>query len=189
MSKRGWFIFGGTALLGIELCVAGYKFLEKEWQKKVEVAKQEQRRCAARYARFKTPVPVRVLTGPPRLPDVWKRIWTDAFDRVREGQSEAEVEEVLGQPIYTRCDVDQAGDRFEGSVWQYTMWMPPDTQDNHKNNTIQIKFGHDGRVQDKSMMNVVTLYRKPVPLPSATATPPANGTATPAGSPATAVYK
>lgn len=172
--------------MGIGLCIAGYKFLERKWQKKVEVAKQEQARCEARYARLKTLVPARVLAAPPRLPDVWKRIWTDAFNRVREGQSEAEVEEVLGQPIYTRCDLNQAGDRFEGSVWQYTMWMAPNMPNG--NNTIQIEFRPDGRVQDKSMMKVVNLYRTS-PSPDAAATPPTSGTATPAGSPARAVNK
>lgn len=188
MTKRGWFIRGVTALLGIWICIASYQLLEREWQKKGKAAKEEQGRCEARYARFKTPL-VRRLVAPPAIPDVWARIWTDAFNRVREGQSEAEIEGILGQPVYTRCDVNHAGDRFEGSVWQYTIVMPPNEPNNVQNNTIQIVFGPDGKVKDKGMMHVEFLYMKPPPSPSAAATPQVRGTATPAVSSATAVNK
>ena len=179
MSKRGWFILGVMALLGL---VVIYRFLEKEHEKKVNAAKEEQGRCEARNARFRlathramTDV---VVVAPPNLST---QVWMQALERVREGQSEAEVEETLGQPIYTRCDVNQAGDRFEGSVWQYTMWMAPDMVNSIKDNTIQIVFGPDGKVEEKSMMHVENLYMKPGLSPS--------GTATPAGSPAAAVNK
>jgi hypothetical protein len=183
VSKRGWSTLGVIALLGIWLFVAGYWFLEKKhalWQKRVNAAKEEQRRCEIRNMRFKITAN-RVLTAPPAIPDVWARIWTDAFNRVREGQSETDVEEILGQPLYTRCDVNHAGDKFEGSVWQYTIALPPNMVNSIKNNTIQIEFGPDGKVVDKSMMHVVNLYMKPSLSPS--------GTATPAGSPVTAVNK
>jgi hypothetical protein len=167
MSKRGWIILGAVALLGI---VVVYRLLEKKHEKRVDAAKEEQRHCEARNARFKIATHREVTDVVVAIPNLWTQVWIKAFERVREGQKEAEVEEILGQPVYTRCDVNQAGDSFEGSIWQYTMWMPPDMPNNLKNNTIQIEFGPDGRVQDKSMINVVTLHMRPSPSPSAAAT-------------------
>ena len=167
MSQRGVII-----LVLVVLFVVGYTLVKKEnalFQKKMKAAREEQHRCEARNERFKITVQREFVALPP-IPKMWERIWTDAFDRVREGQSEADVEETLGQPLYTRCNVNQAGDKFEGAVWQYTIWLPPDMQNNLENNTIQIEFGPDGKVEQKSMRYVEKLYMKPSPSPSAAVT-------------------
>jgi len=175
VGKRGWFTLGVIALVATWMFVAADRFLEKKhalWRERVKAAKEEQRRCEDRNLRFKITTN-RVLTGPPAIPDVWARIWADAFNRVREGQSDADVEAILGQPIYTRCDVNDAGDKFEGSVWRYTIVLP-NMVNSVKNNTIQIGFGPDGKVEDKSMMNVVNLDMKPGFSPGGTPATAAN---------------
>jgi hypothetical protein len=184
VSKRGWFTLGVIVLLGIWFMVVGYEFLDKEnalWQKKAKAAKEELKRCEARNARYKQSQS-RVLIAPPYMPDLEARRWTRRFDAVHPGQTEQEVEATLGWPDYTRCDLNKAGDRFEGSVWRYTMFTPPGISSAMQNDTIQIEFGRDGRVEDKSMMNLQP-KASPSQNATATATSTPSGTATPVPSP------
>jgi hypothetical protein len=83
--------------------------------------------------------------------------------------SESEVEIVMGAPDYARCDVSKEGDKFVGSVWQYVMAVPQDLANEVQNSSIQISFGPDGKVMDKSAMNM-----QPTPSPT-----PAMAAATP----------
>ena len=181
MKKRGWFTLGVVALLGIWLMVVGYEFLEKEnalWQKKVKAAKEEQRRCQSRYAKYQNFDQFRTSIRLPYASDLAPESWMRQFNTLRAGMSESEVEIVMGAPDFARCDLSKEGDKFAGSLWQYEIAVPRDPGNDGQNSAIQVVFGPDGKLKDKSALN---LQPKPSP-PAVEATPAASGTATPAAS-------
>jgi hypothetical protein len=182
--KRGWFIVGVVALLGIWLMVVGYEFLEKEnalWQKKVKAAKDDQRRCEARYSKYRNFDQFRTSIRLPYTSDLPLERWLQQYNTLRAGMSEPEVMIIMGAPDYARCDVSKEGDKFVGSLWQYEIAVPQDLANDGQNSAIQLVFGPDARLKDKSAANMQPAP-KPSPSPSADveATPAASGTATPA---------
>jgi hypothetical protein len=169
--KRGWFILGIGALLGIWLMVVGYEFLEKEnalWQKKVKAAKEDQRRCEARYAKYRNFDQFRTSIRLPYASDLSPEHWLRQYDTLRAGMSQSEVEIIMGAPDYARCVLSEKSDKFLGSDWQYEVAVPQDVANGNQNSAVTIHFGPDGRLEDKHAMN---LQPKPSPTPSATATP------------------
>jgi hypothetical protein len=172
VSKRGLIILGVGILLGTWLFVTGYEFLEKEnalWQKKVKVAKDDQLRCMARYTKYRSYDQFRTSIRVPYVSDLSLERWSRQFNTLHAGMSESEVEIVMGAPDYARCDVNKEGDRFVGSVWQYVVAVPQDLANESQNSSIQISFGPDGKVMDKSAMN---MQPSPTPTPAFTAATP-----------------
>ncbi len=187
MSKRSWFTLGVVVLLGIWFMVVGYEFLEKEnalWQKKVKAAKEEVRRCEARLAKFRNFDQFRTSIRLPYTSDLPPERWQRQYDTVRAGMSESEVEIIMGAPDYARCDLSKENDKFLGSTWIYEIAVPTELAANGQNTEIEVFFGPDGKVKDKSAQN---MEPKPSPTPSATvaATPTStpSGTAPPAAAP------
>jgi outer membrane protein assembly factor BamE (lipoprotein component of BamABCDE complex) len=185
VSKRGLIILGLVILFGVYFFVVGYEFLEKEnalYQKKVKAAKDEQRRCEARNAKYRNFDQFRTSIRLPYTSDLPPERWMPKYDTVRAGMSESEVEIILGAPDYARCSLSEKSDRFVGSVWEYVVAVPQDITNNNQNSAIEVVFGPDGRLKDKSATN---MQPKPGPTPSATATatPTPSGMATPVASP------
>jgi hypothetical protein len=183
--KRGWFILGVVALLGIWLMVVGYEFLEKEnalWQKKVKAAKDEQRRCEARYSKYRNFDQFRTSIRLPYASDLPLEGWLRQFHTLRAGMSESEVEIIMGAPDYARCEVSKEGDKFVGSLWQYEIAIPQDLANDSQNSMIQVVFGPDAKLKDKNAVNMQNPAPAAVATPSPTASP--SMSATPAASPA-----
>jgi hypothetical protein len=184
VSKRALIILAIAALLGTWLFVTGYEFLEKEnalWQKKVKAAKDDQLRCMARYTKYRNYDQFRTSIRVPYVSDLSLERWSRQYNTLHAGMSESEVEIVMGAPDYARCDVSKEGDKFDGSVWQYVMAVPQDLANDVQNSSIQISFGPDGKVMDKSAMN---MQPSPTPTPAfAAATPTPVPVASPEASP------
>ena len=185
MKKRSWFILGVVVLLGIWFMVVGYEFLEKEnalYQKRMKAAKDEQHRCEARNAKYRNYDQFRTSIRLPYASDLSPERWLHQYDTLRAGMSESEVEIILGAPDYARCVLSEKGDKFVGSVWEYVVAVPQDITNTNQNSAIEIAFGPDSRIKDKTAMN---LQPKASPTSSAmaTATPTPIGTATPAALP------
>src|SRR5689334_13778889 len=160
--------------------VIGYEFLEKEnalFQKRVKAAKEEQQRCAARNSKYRNYDQFRTSIRLPYTSDLPLERWMHQYDTLRAGMSESEVEIILGAPDYARCDVNKDGDKFVGSEWQYAVTVPQDPANDSQNSGIKIVFGTDGKVTDKSAMN---MQAKPTPTP----TPVVAATPSPSGTPA-----
>ncbi|HZD94920.1 MAG TPA: hypothetical protein VE133_11745 [Candidatus Sulfotelmatobacter sp.] len=185
MRKRGWLTIGVIALLGIWVIVVGYEFLEKEnalWQKKVKAAKEDLRRCDARYSKYRNFDQLRTGIRLPYTSDLPLERWMHQFNTLRAGMSESEVAIIMGAPDYARCVVSKDGGLFVGSLWQYEIIVPQDPANDSQNSVIQVVFGPDAKLKDK---NAVNMQPKPTPTPNATAMP--GGEATPAASPAGSV--
>ena len=191
MSKRGVIILVLVVLFGVYFFVVGYEFLEKEnalFQKKVKAAKEEQRRCEARLSKYPNFDQFRTSIRVPYTSDLSLERWQQKYDTLRAGMSESEVEIIMGAPDYVRCDLSKKGDQFLGSSWKYEVVVPTDLAANGQNSEVEIFFGPEARVKDKSSQN---LQPKPSPTPSATpvasatpaASPSPSATATPAASP------
>jgi hypothetical protein len=183
VKKRGLVILGVVVLLGAWLMVIGYEFLEKEnalFQKRAKAAKEDQQRCTARYSKYRTFDQFRTSIRLPYTSDLSRERWMQQLGTLRAGMSESEVEIVMGAPDYARCDVNDKGDKFVGSVWQYAVAVPQDAANDNQNSALRIVFGPDGKMTDKSAMNMQPTPT-PTPTPAATATP--EGAATPASSP------
>jgi hypothetical protein len=151
--------------------VVGYEFLEKEnalWQKKVKAAKDDQLRCMARYTKYRNYDQFRTSIRVPYTSDLSLERWSRQYNTLHAGMSESEVEIVMGAPDYARCDLSKEGDKFVGSAWQYAVAVPQDLANEVQNSSIQISFGPDGKVMDKSAMN---MQPSPTPTPSPVATP------------------
>jgi hypothetical protein len=177
VKKRGLVIFGVFVLLGAWLMVIGYEFLEKEnarFQKKVKAAKEEQQRCVARNSKYRNYDQFRTSIRVPYTSDLSLERWMRQFSTVHAGMSESEVEIIMGAPDYARCDVSKQGDKFLGSTWQYAVAVPQDVSNDGQNSLISVTFGPDGKLSDKSAVN---MQPKPSPTPTAlpvtTATPEA----------------
>ena len=173
MKKRGLILLGVLVLLGTYAMVVGYEFLEKEnalWQKKVKAAKEEQRRCEARYSKYRNFDQFRTSVRLPYTSDLPLERWMRQYNTVRAGMSESEVEIILGAPDYARCDVTKQGDKFVGSTWLYAVVVPQDVANDSQNSGIQIVFGPDGKLTDKNAMNMQP-KASPTPSAAATATP------------------
>ena len=186
MSKRGVVILAVVALLGTWLFVVGYEFLEKEnalFQKQVKAAKEEQQRCAARYAKYRNFDQFRTSIRLPYTSDLSLERWMQHFNTLHAGMSESEVEIIMGAPDYAHCDVSDKGDKFVGSTWRYEIAVPQDAGNDSQNSLIHIVFGADGKLIDKSAVN---MQPKPSPTPAeAQATPAPTNTASPVASPQT----
>lgn len=172
MSKRGLIILAVLVLGGTWAFVVGYEFLEKEnalWQQKVKAAKEDQRRCEARYAKFRNFDQFRTSIRLPYTSDLSLERWMQQYNTLRAGMSEAEVEIILGAPDYVRCDVSEKGDKFVGSTWQYEVAVPQDAANDSQNSVLRIVFSPDGKLADKSAVNM-----QPKPSPTPTATPVAS---------------
>jgi hypothetical protein len=171
VSKRALIILAIAALLGTWLFVVGYEFLEKEnalWQKKVKAAKDDQLRCMARYTKYRNYDQFRTSIRLPYVSDLSLERWSRQFNTLHAGMSESEVEIVMGAPDYARCDLSDKGDKFVGSTWAYEIAAPSDVANASQNSAIQVLFGPDGKVMDKSAMN---MQPSPTPTPSPVATP------------------
>jgi hypothetical protein len=171
VSKRALIIIGVGILLGTWLFVTGYEFLEKEnalWQKKVKAAKEDQLRCMARYTKYRNYDQFRTSIRVPYTSDLSLERWTRQFNTLHAGMSESEVEIVMGAPDFARCNVSEKGDKFTGSTWQYEIAVQFDLANEGQNSAIQIMFGPDGKVMDKSAMN---MQPSPTPTPSPATTP------------------
>jgi outer membrane protein assembly factor BamE (lipoprotein component of BamABCDE complex) len=182
LSKRGLIILVLGVLFGVYFFVVGYEFLEKEnalWQKKVKAAKEEQRRCEARNARYRSFDQFRTSIRLPYASDLPPERWMQKFDTVRAGMSEPEVEIILGAPDFVRCVLSEKGDKFAGSYWQYEVAAARDVANDAENSSIAVEFGPDGRVEDKHARN---MQPKPSPTPSATAAASATPVSAPASS-------
>jgi hypothetical protein len=173
VKKRGLIIAGIVVLLGAWLMVIGYEFLEKEnalFQKKVKAAKEDQQRCVARYSKYRNYDQFRTSIRMPYTSDLPAERWMHQFSTLHAGMSESEVEIIMGAPDYARCDVNKDGDKFVGSVWQYAVAVPQDLAADSQNSSIQIVFAPDGKLADKSAVN---MQPKPSATPTAVATPEA----------------
>lgn len=171
MSKRGVVILAVVTLLGTWAFVVGYEFLEKEnalFQKQVKAAKEDQQRCAARYAKYRNFDQFRTSIRLPYSSDLSLERWMQHFNRLHAGMSESEVEIVMGAPDYARCDVSEKGDKFLGSTWQYEVAVPQDASNDSQNSVLRVVFGPDGKLTDKSAVN---MQPKPSPTPAEVATP------------------
>ena len=179
MSKRGVIILVLVVLFGVYFFVVGYEFLEKEnalWQKKVKAAKEEQRRCEARLSKYRNFDQFRTSIRLPYSSDLSLERWQHKYDTLRAGMSEPEVEIIMGAPDYARCVLNEKGDKFAGSHWQYEIAVARDPANDAENSAIVVTFGPDSRLQDKHELNM-----QPKPNPTASAMPVAS--ATPAASP------
>jgi len=187
VKKRGLILLGVLVLLGTYAMVVGYEFLEREnalWQKKVKAAKEEQRRCEARYSKYRNYDQFRTSVRLPYTSDLPLERWMRQYNTVRAGMSESEVEIILGAPDYARCDVTKQGDKFVGSTWVYAVAVPQDVANDSQNSRIQIVFGPDGKLTDKNAMNMQPKASPtPTPTPSATATPTADSSPSPTATP------
>lgn len=184
MKKRGVVTLAVVVLLGAWLMVIGYEFLEREnalFQKRVKAAKEDQQRCVARNSKYRNYDQFRTSIRLPYTSDLSLERWMRQFNTLRAGMSEAEVEIVMGAPDYTHCDVNKNGDKFVGSAWQYAVAVPQDLANDGQNSSIQIMFGPDGKLMDKSAVN---MQPKPTPTPTAVATPTPESSPSPAASPA-----
>jgi hypothetical protein len=189
VSKRALVILGVVVLAGTWLIVTGYEFLEKEnalWQQRVKAAKEEQHKCEARLSKFRNFDQFRTSIRLPYTSDLSLERWMQQFNTLHAGMSESEVEIILGAPDYVRCDLTKEGDKFVGPVWQYEVAVPQDAANDSQNSVIHLVFGPDGKLTDKSAMN---MQPKPSPTPaeavtgaSPVATPPPANAATPANS-------
>jgi hypothetical protein len=179
LSKRGVIILVLVALFGVYFFVVGYEFLEKEnalFQKRVKVAKEEQRRCEARLSKYRNFDQFRTTIRLPYTSDLPRERWQQKYDTLRAGMGEPEVEIVMGAPDYARCTLSEKGDKFAGSYWQYEIAVARDPANDAENSAIMVTFGPDGRLQDKRELNM-----QPKPAATPSATPAAS--ATPASSP------
>jgi hypothetical protein len=175
VKKRGLVILAVVVLLGAWLMVVGYEFLEKEnarFQKNVKAAKEEQQRCAARNSKYRNYDQFRTSIRLPYTSDLPAERWMRQYDTVRAGMSEPEVEIILGAPDYAQCDVTKLNDKFVGSTWVYAVAVPQDVANEAQNSGIKIVFGPDGKLTDKSAMNMQQ-KPSPTPVPVTTATPSA----------------
>ena len=87
----------------------------------------------------------------------------------------------MGAPDYAPCDLAKDGGKFVGSMWQCAVAVPQDpANDGSQDGSIQIMFGPDGKVMDKSAMN---MQPSPTPTPSPVATPTPDSAQSPAASP------
>ncbi|HEY1938671.1 MAG TPA: hypothetical protein VGJ33_12110 [Candidatus Angelobacter sp.] len=180
MKKRGLVILGVFILLGAWLMVIGYEFLEKEnalFQKKVKAAKEEEQRCVARNAKYRNYDQFRTSIRVPYTSDLSLDRWMRQFSTVHAGMSESEVEIIMGAPDYARCDVSKQGDKFLGSTWQYAVAVPQDPANDGQNSLISVTFGPDGKLSDKSAVN---MQPKPTPTPMPVAVASPSPSATPA---------
>src|SRR5215469_12112411 len=178
VSKRALIVLGVIVLVGTWAFVTGYEFLEKEnalWQQKVKAAKEEQQRCAARYSKYQNFDQFRTSIRLPYASDLPLDRWMQQFNTLRAGMTEQEVEIVMGAPDYARCDLSDKGDKFAGSTWQYEVAVPQDVNNDSQNSAIRIVFSPDGKLADKSAMN---MEPKPSPTPNAVqaATPAVSAT-------------
>jgi hypothetical protein len=183
VKKRGLIILGIVVLLGTWFFVTGYEFLEKEnalWQKKVKAAKEDQLRCMARYTKYRDFNQFRTSIRVPYASDLSSERWMRQFNTLHAGMSESEVEIVMGAPDYARCDLAKDGGKFVGSVWQYAVAVPQDPANDGQNSSIQIMFGPDGKVMDKSSMN---MQPSPMPTPSPVVAPTPDSSQSPVASP------
>ncbi|MBZ5509203.1 MAG: hypothetical protein LAO78_27400 [Acidobacteriia bacterium] len=183
MKKRGLIIAGVVVLLGAWLMVIGYEFLEKEnalFQKKVKAAREEAQRCEARNSKYRNFDQFRTSIRMPYTSDLPAERWMHQFSTLHAGMSEAEVEIVMGAPDYARCVVNKEGDKFVGSNWNYEVVIPQELAANGQNSEIEIFFGPDGKLTDKSAVN---MQPKPSPTPAAVATPMPESSPSPAASP------
>jgi hypothetical protein len=181
VNKRGLIILGIVLLVGAWLIVIGYEFLEKEnalFQKKIKAAKEEQQRCMARYAKYRNFDQFRTSIRLPYTSDLPLERWMQQFGTLRAGMSESEVAIIMGAPDYASCDLSKEGDKFVGSSWRYAVLVPQELAANGQNSEIEILFGPDGKVKDKSAMNM-----QPKPSPTPTPTPVATATPEPAATP------
>jgi hypothetical protein len=181
VKKRGLIILGVIVLLGTWGFVVGYEFLEKEnalFQKRVKAAKEEQHKCEARYSKYRNFDQFRTGIRLPYTSDLPPERWQQQFNTLRAGMSESEVEIILGAPDYAGCDVNDKGDKFVGSIWQYEVAIPQDAMNEWQNSVLRVWFDPEGKVIDKQALNMQP-KPSPTPTPSATATP----TATPENSP------
>lgn len=185
VKKRGLIILGIVVLVGAWLMVIGYEFLEKEnalFQKKVKAAKEELQRCEARYTKYRNFDQFRTSIRFPYTSDLPLERWMQQFGTLRAGMSESEVAIIMGAPDYARCDLSKENDKFLGSSWTYAVLVPQELAANGQNSEIEIFFGPDGKLKDKSAVNM-----QPKPSPTPTATPVATATpevtATPVSSP------
>jgi len=186
LSKRGLIILVLVVLFGVYFFVVGYEFLEREnalFQKRVKVAKEEQRHCQARLSKFRNFDQFRTSIRLPYTSDLPQERWQQQYNTLRAGMSESEVEIVMGAPDYVECLLSKKGDEFTGSAWNYEVKVPTALAANGQNSEIQLLFGPDAKVKDKTSTN---MQPGPSPTPSATATPTASptpsATATPAAS-------
>ncbi len=183
MKKRGLVILGVVVLLGAWLMVVGYEFLEKEnarFQKNVKAAKEEQQRCVARNSKYRNYDQFRTSVRLPYSSDLPAERWMHKYDTLRAGMSESEVEIILGAPDYARCGLSMKGDQFLGSSWNYEIAIPTELAANGQNSEIEVFFGPDGKVTDKSARN---MQAKASSTPSAVAMPNVAATPVAAGSP------
>jgi hypothetical protein len=185
VKKRGLVILGVVVLLGTWLMIVGYEFLEKEnarFQKNVKAAKEDQQRCMARNSKYRNYDQFRTSIRLPYTSDLPLERWMRQYNTVRAGMSESEVEIILGAPDYARCDVTKQGDKFVGSTWQYAVAVPQDVTNEIQNSGIQIVFGPDGKLTDKSAVNMQP-KPTPTPTPAATITPPPSEMPSPGAAP------
>jgi hypothetical protein len=192
VSKRALIILGVVVLATAWLMVTGYEFLEKEnalWQQRVKAAKEEQRKCEARLSKYRSFDQFRTSIRLPYTSDLSLERWMRQFATLHAGMSEPEVEIILGAPDFARCDLSKEGDKFVGSIWQYEAAVPQDAANDSQNSAIHIVFGPDGKLMDKSAMNMQakpspTPVATPAPsLPGAAGTPPPDATPSPIATP------
>jgi hypothetical protein len=175
VKKRGLIILGVIVLLGTWAFVVGYEFLEKEnalWQKKVKAAKEEQRKCEARYSKYRNFDQFRTSIRVPYVSDLPPERWMRQFNTLQAGMSESEVEIIMGAPDYARCDLSKENDKFLGSTWKYEIAVRTELAANGQNSEIEAFFGPDAKLKDKNAVNMQP-KPSPTPTPSATATPAA----------------
>ena len=187
MKKRGLILLGIVVLLGTWFFVVGYEFLEKEnalWQKKVKAAKEDQLRCMARYTKYRNYDQFRTSIRLPYTSDLSLDRWAKQFNTLHAGMSESEVEIVMGAPDYAYCGVNKEGDKFVGSGWWYVVAVPQALGRRWPKQLDAGDFGPDGKVTEKSAMN---MQPTPTPTPAfAAATPTPIIAATPEASPSPA---
>jgi hypothetical protein len=172
VKKRGLIILGVIVLLGTWGFVVGYEFLEKEnalFQKRVKAAKEEQHKCEARYSKYRNFDQFRTSIRVPYVSDLPPERWMRQFNSLQAGMSEPEVEIIMGAPDYAECDLTHEGDKFAGSAWRYAVEVPENLANASQNGGITIVFGPDGKLTDKSAVNMQP-KPSPTPTPSATAT-------------------
>jgi outer membrane protein assembly factor BamE (lipoprotein component of BamABCDE complex) len=168
--------------------VVGYEFLEKEnarFQVSVKAAKDEQQRCQARNSKYRTYDQFRTSVRLPYTSDLSLESWMRQYNTVRAGMSESEVEIILGAPDYTQCDVTKLSDKFVGSTWMYAVAVPQDVANDSQNSGIKVVFNPDGKLIDKSGINMQP-KPSPTPTPVAAATPPPAEVPSPSATPAQA---
>lgn len=190
MSKRALIILAVVVLLGTWAFVVGYEFLEKEnalFQKRVKAARDEQRKCEARYSKYRNFDQFRTSIRLPYTSDLSLERWMQQFDSLRAGMSEQEVEIVMGAPDYVRCDVSEKGDKFVGSTWQYDVAVPQDASNDSQNSVLRVMFAPDGKLADKNALNMQPrLSPTPNAVQESTPTPVASPVVAPQSSPAAA---